>query len=261
MITIVTSSRPAPLAAALVNKGGVGSTTTVTNLVGLYAASGLVVAAVDLDPSAFLSQCLGHGPVEDPLTAPPVEVQIPRVRRRGAPEPKPVRLFRGGEGLGTASADEVRAHLERARADVELAIADVGGDRTNEVAHAVVDAMDFGIVPLDADLLAYRGATSALAMIRERRPTPNGVPPARLLKTRWEERTNMAADVEIQLGRNFSGLVLTTTVPRDQEVREAVLRSLPVTSYRPASRAALAYKSVAREVAGFLNLNITRGAL
>ena len=175
--------------------------------------------------------------------------------------PKRVHLFRGGEGIGAASADAIRAHLERARANVELAIADVGGDRTNEVAHAVVDAMDFAIVPLDADLLAYRGATSALAMIRERRPTPDGVPPARLLKCRWDERTNMAADVEMQLGRHLKGLVLTTTVPRDQEVREAVLRSLPVTSYRPTSRAALAYKSVAREVAGFLNLNVARGAL
>lgn len=261
MITIVTTSRSAPLAAALVNKGGVASTTTVTNLVGLYAAAGLAVAAVDLDPTAFLSQCLGHGPVEDPLTAPPVEVQIPRVRRRGAPEPKPVRLFRGGEGLGAASPDDVRAHLERARVDVELAIADVGGDRTNEVAHAVADAMDFGIVPLDADLLAYRGAVSTLAMIRERRPTSNGVPPARLLKTRWDEGTSLAADVEMHLGRHFTGLVLTTTVPRDQKVRDAVMRSVPVSSYRPACKASLAYKSVAREVAGFLNLDITRGAL
>jgi chromosome partitioning protein len=261
MNTNTSTTPPKALLAVLAQKGGVGATTTVSSLVGLYAASGLTVAAIDLDPSAFLSQCLGYGPVTDPLTAPPVQVEIPRVRRRGAPNPQPVRLFRGGEGLNAASANEVQAHLARARADVDLAIADVGGDRTNAVAHAVVDMMDFGIVPLDADLLAYRGATAALAIIRERRPTPSGVPPARLLKSRWDDWTNMAADVEMQLGQHFTGLVLTTTVGRDQAVREAVMRSLPVTSYRPTSRAALAYKSVAREVAGFLNLNIVRGAL
>ena len=253
-------SAPAPLLGLLAMKGGVGSSSSATAFGGLYAGCGLRVAILCLDPHAFASQCFGHGPVEDPFTASPVDVPIPKLRRRGAPQPPPIRLYRGGP-FGSASDTAIQSHLARARVGVDLVIADVGGDRTNAIGDAVVDMMTFAVVPLDADMMAYRGAAEAMIKIAERRPTPNGVPPARILKTRWDDQTNLAADVELLLGEEYPGLVLTATVPRDQAVREAVVRSQPVTIYRPASQASRAYKTAARELAAYLRLTIPRGTL
>jgi len=70
-----------------------------------------------------------------------------------------------------------------------------------------------------------------------------------LLITMYDERTRLAQDVESELREHFAAMVFDTVIPRSVRVAESPSYGLPVTDHAPASRGAVAYRALAKELA------------
>ncbi|MEM9522817.1 MAG: ParA family protein, partial [Pseudomonadota bacterium] len=85
--------------------------------------------------------------------------------------------------------------------------------------------------------------------IREVRQTAN--PDLRIegvVLTMFDGRNNLAQQVEDDARENLGDLVFQTKIPRNVRLSEAPSYAIPVLQYDPASRGAVAYKSLATEI-------------
>ena len=106
------------------------------------------------------------------------------------------------------------------------------------------------IVPVQAEYLALEGLVQFLETLglirRELNPQ---LEVSGLLITMYDERTRLAQDVEAELREHFPGMVFETVIPRSVRVAESPSYGLPVTEHAPASRGAVAYRALAKELA------------
>ena len=118
------------------------------------------------------------------------------------------------------------------------------------VAVNALAAADRVIVPVQAEYLALEGLVQfldTLGLIR-RELNPR-LEVSGLLITMYDERTRLAQDVEPELRDQFGEMVFETVIPRSVRVAEAPSYGLPVTEHAPASRGAVAYRALAKELA------------
>jgi chromosome partitioning protein len=66
----------------------------------------------------------------------------------------------------------------------------------------------------------------------------------------YDARTNLADQVVAEVRAHFGDIVCRTVIPRSVRVSEAPSFGEPVTVHDPASRGAIAYRELAREVNG-----------
>ena len=69
-----------------------------------------------------------------------------------------------------------------------------------------------------------------------------------VLLTMYDSRNNLSQQVEADARDTLGGLVYQTVVPRNVRVSEAPSYAMPVTSYDPSSKGALAYRALAQEM-------------
>jgi len=67
--------------------------------------------------------------------------------------------------------------------------------------------------------------------------------------TMHDRRNKLTAQVEADARANMGDLVMRTTIPRNVRISEAPSHALPVLQYDPASRGAIAYRQLAKEIA------------
>jgi chromosome partitioning protein len=67
--------------------------------------------------------------------------------------------------------------------------------------------------------------------------------------TMFDGRTNLSVQVAAEVRRHMNGMVYDSVVPRTVRLSEAPSHGLPIALYDPTSRGALAYGSLALEVA------------
>jgi chromosome partitioning protein len=103
---------------------------------------------------------------------------------------------------------------------------------------------------VQAEYLALEGLVQFLETLQRVRQELN---PALVLTgvviTMHDERTRLAHDVERELRDHFPELVFRTVIPRSIRVAEAPSFGLPVIQHAPGSRASLAYRELALELA------------
>jgi chromosome partitioning protein len=66
----------------------------------------------------------------------------------------------------------------------------------------------------------------------------------------FDARTNLASQVAMEVREHFGDLVCKTVIPRTVRLSEAPSFGQPITVFDTASRGALSYRDLAREVAG-----------
>ena len=69
-----------------------------------------------------------------------------------------------------------------------------------------------------------------------------------VLLTMYDGRNNLSQQVEQDARATLGGLVYQTVVPRNVRISEAPSYALPVISYDPASKGAVAYRALAQEM-------------
>ncbi|WP_370325887.1 AAA family ATPase [Euzebya sp.] len=249
-------------------KGGVGKTTTAVSLAAALAEQGLHVLLVDFDPQGNASSGLG-------LRAGPEDTSIYDVIVDDVPitdavvQTSQVRL------------DMVRATIDLAGAEVELVSAFSREHKLRRALDAVrgeydavvidcppslglltVNAMtaaDGVIVPIQCEYFALEGLGALrrnAELIREQL-NPH-LEMTGFVLTMMDSRTKLSQQVVDEVHAHFGERVFDARIPRTVRLAEAPGFGQPITQCDPASRGAMAYRRLAREVIGRLDQRAAR---
>jgi chromosome partitioning protein len=246
-------------------KGGVGKTSTCHHLSGTLAFLGRRVLLVDNDPQASLTQGF-FGPVAarglDPATT------IAAVLAGELPEPSRVVRPSGVAGVDllpasgrAASHNTPDPHL--ADWDAEVALRDFlaelrGGydlilidcpPNLHLCSWAALVASDHVLVPLQPEDYGAQGIADVLASISRVRSGPNpGLGLLGFLITMRSPRRTVHQLVEENLRSLYGDAVFRAAVPAAPEFPEAIMKRLPIATYKPRSAAAKAIRALADEL-------------
>lgn len=239
-------------------KGGVGKTTTAVNLASCAAVEGRQTLLVDLDPQCNATVALGadrdlHPSSYDCLIG---ETSVAEAARPAGPDN--LWLVPANRDLAGAAVElpriagsetRLRERLGPLRERFAVALLDCPPALGPVSVNALV-AADRVIVPVQAEYLALEGLVQFLETLSLlRRELNPQLEVSGLLITMHDERTRLAQDVEAELRDHFDGMVFETVIPRSVRVAESPSYGLPVTEHAPASRGAVAYRALARELA------------
>jgi chromosome partitioning protein len=253
---------PNPRILAVVNqKGGVGKTTTAINLAAAFVECGAKVLLVDLDPQGNASTGLGVAPAQLKLSTFDLlvdEVSISEVVQETAISG--LYLCPASSDLSSADIELVSREKRSFLLHDALRQPDVGAFNLDYIlidcppslnlltvnglvaSHAV-------LVPLQTEFFALEGLSQLMLTIREVRQAAN--PALRIegvLLTMHDLRNRLAQQVENDARDALGELVFTTTIPRNVRVSEAPSYAQPVLSYDGASKGAVAYRALAKEI-------------
>jgi chromosome partitioning protein len=110
---------------------------------------------------------------------------------------------------------------------------------------------DAVLVPVQCEYYALEGLTHLLATINMVRDHLNPeLEISGVVLTMFDARTNLSAEVAAEVRRHLHGVVFDTIVPRSVRLSEAPSHGLPIALYRPDSKGAEAYASLAAELRG-----------
>ena len=242
-------------------KGGVGKTTTTINLGAALAELGKRVLIVDLDPQGNASTGLGIEVEERTFTTYELlldDVSIQDVVYKSDQE----NLFIVPATVDLSSADmELVSNEKRSfllhDALRQPAMTDLGFDfilidcppSLNLMTVNAMVASDSVLIPLQSEFFALEGLSQLMLTIREVRNSANtSLRIEGVVLTMYDARNNLSQQVEQDARDNLGELVFKTIIPRNVRVSEAPSFAIPVITYDSASKGAVAYRALAKEL-------------
>jgi chromosome partitioning protein len=246
---------PAKVIAFANQKGGVAKTTTALNLAVAFKESGHRVLCVDMDPQGNLTMSQGvdpdkveksmfdvlvhRYPISQIIAEREIDVAVASIDLAGAEIAMSTQI--GRERALEKGLDEVRN-------DYDFVCIDTPPSLGLLTVNALTAANKV-IVPVQCEYLSMRGLVqlqNTLTMIREN--LNPGVEIEGILPTMLDSRTIHAKEAVEILEENFGELVFKSRIRKAIKFAEAPVRGSSVLKYDPDSKAAGAYRDLAKEV-------------
>lgn len=242
-------------------KGGVGKTTTATNLGAYLSALGKFVLLVDLDPQANASAGLGID--HRTLTRGVYELLLGEVRAKEVIRPTRLEgfaLIPSTPALAGAAVELVEVPRREYR--LQDALAEV----RNDYDFILVDcppslglltinglaAADQILIPVQAEYYALEGLgqlIETIVMVRDNLKPSLDVLGAVI--TMFDKRNSLSEAVMKDLYEFFPNRIFRSVIPRNVRLAEAPSHGKTIFEYDPNSTGGKAYERLAREVLGF----------
>ena len=241
-------------------KGGVGKTTTTVNLGAAAAELGHRVLLVDLDPQGNASTGLGINPRS--LEHSMYDVLLHDVPIDDATEAAAVRnLFLAPANLDLAGAEielvpafsremRLKNALSAVADDYDLILIDCPPSLGLLTVNAFAAATEV-LVPVQCEYYALEGLGQLLRNVDlVQRNLNSALQLSHIVLVMYDARTNLAAQVAAEVREHFGSKVCRSIIPRTVRLSEAPSFGQPITVFDPTSRGAIAYRDLAKEVAG-----------
>jgi len=246
-----------------------GKTTTTWNLGYALAKEGQCVLLCDADPQCNLT--MGFG-IEQPETLPLSMHSILGMILQGETLPESAEYIHKGDKSGL-TLDIIPSNINLAATEINLRD-EMGGEHTlgellnplrEKYDRILIDtnpylglltinalaACDNVIIPVSPQLWSATGLTDLLQTINKvKRKINPKIAISGILLTICDERTRLFKEAKALLDENYGETIniFDTHIPNTIKVGEANYNSLSVVEHDPASKAAIAYTSLAMEV-------------
>jgi chromosome partitioning protein len=240
-------------------KGGVGKTTTAVNLAASLAATRRRVLLIDLDPQGnattgcginksqlergTLEVLLGECSISEAMVSleTPDLLLLPANQDLTAAEVQLLALPSGRESRLREALATVLDHFE-------VVIIDCPPSLNILTVNALV-AAESVLIPMQCEYYALEGLSALVSTIEQIKAVINpGLELEGILRTMFDPRNNLSAEVSAQLITNFGDKVFRTVVPRNVRLAEAPSFGRPVMQHDKDSRGAMAYLALAGEM-------------
>ena len=243
-------------------KGGVGKTTTAVNLAVALAQWGHETLLVDLDPQGNATSGLGLGKVPSPslydclisnrednsperIEPAIADVWIPALSVIGASTDlagSEIELSQNGRR------DDLKRVLHRLQEQYTFIVCDTPPSVSLITVNALV-AADTLIIPVQCEYYALEGLGQLLRTLeRVRKHLNPNLSILGIVRTMFDSRLGLNAQVSAELERHFSQLVFSSVIPRNVRLAEAPSHGKPISLYDRRSPGAHAYRKLALEV-------------
>jgi chromosome partitioning protein len=251
--------RELPRIIAIANqKGGVGKTTTTVNLGAALAELDYRVLVIDLDPQGNATTGLG-------VEARNFEHSMYDVIMRDQPMEDCI------EPTSVKNLFVAPATIDLAGVEIELVPAFSRELKLKRAIDTVVDDFDFVLidcppslglitvnglaaadevlVPIQCEYYALEGLSQLLRNVNLVSTNLNQtLEVSTIVLTMYDARTRLSVDVANEVRLHFSERVCRSVIPRTVRLSEAPSFGQPITVFDPASRGAVAYRELAKEV-------------
>jgi chromosome partitioning protein len=255
------SANPLPRVLAVANqKGGVGKTTTSVNLGAALAELGFRVLVIDLDPQGNATTGLG-------IDARNFELSMYDVLMRDASledcvEPTSMKnLFVAPATIALAGAEielvpafsrelKLKRSIQSVIDDFDYVLIDCPPSLGLITVNALA-AADEVLVPIQCEYYALEGLSQLMRNVHlvGSNLNPN-LDISTIVLTMYDARTKLADQVANEVRQHFGAKVCRNVIPRTVRLSEAPSFGQPITAFDPASRGAIAYRELAKEVSG-----------
>ena len=239
-------------------KGGVAKTTSTMSLGAALAETGQKVLLIDMDPQANLTLALGFEPNKVENTSSELLLDAtPILGSCRATSIANLDLVPANNGLEQAEqvlpiylnyTSRLRSVIESANPlPYQIILIDCPPSLGAITINALT-AADLLIIPTQAEYFSAYALRDMMTIIRQIRSDDNPKLAYRILVTLLDQRNRTHRDIRDQLERTFGIGLFRTVIEIDTKLREGPILGLSITQYRPNSRGALQYRSLAEEL-------------